>query len=37
MKESQNPEEKVSSFLDRLKESAIIFAKQEGKEIAIAI
>ena len=37
IKDSQNTKEQVSSFLDRLKESAIIFAKQEGKDIAIAI
>jgi tetratricopeptide (TPR) repeat protein len=37
IKESQNTQEQISSFLDRLKESAITFAKQEGKEIAIAV
>ena len=37
IKESQNTQEQVSIFSDRLKKSALIFAKQEGKNIAIAI
>jgi len=37
IKESQSSEEQVSSFLDRLKKSVVIFAKQEGNAIAIAI